>query len=356
MFNRTFLFLFCAIGLLSSCSNTDYDFDSYSNVTSEYLETEYQKTLFDVESIENDSSSTIMFATDLHYSYPGSNYNEKGLLTGIHNMFASMARFSKNINLNLCVFGGDYMQLPLEGLNKEMGYKNLDYLNLWMDSIQCTKFPIIGNHELHFSGDGNSTGLTLNEFYNYSQKRYIDNSSITIADTCKQLFYFDDAKGKIRHVFISTGSCDYSAIKQSLKNVLKTIPTDFSLIVYNHFTGDCYGENDGSLYTQVEECLDYIKDSGVNFIAWIGGHNHADMCYTYKNMIVISCLQSGFWTSGTSQDGIKWEHQLNFETESAFSVFVVRKDLGKIYLKRFGLGNDREFNYNTISGNVGLVK
>ena len=80
------------------------------------------------------------------------------------------------------------------------------------------------------------------------------------------------------------------------------------------------------------------------------------MCYVWDGMVALTCLQSGLWTPGLSQDNVRYEHQLKHKDEIALSVLVINKKTGKIHIKRMGLGHDREINYNNLSGEVGLVK
>lgn len=314
----------------------------------------FYNSILDIKSSE---SSLILFATDLHYSYNGSGYNVSLLGNGVNNIFKTAYKLSQIMKCDLFVLGGDYMQLPMpgHGQTKKMGISNLEQLNKWMGYIGCPIFPIIGNHELNYAGTGEGYGLSYEEFYSLCQKQYIEKDMIKKVNSDFLLFYRDDISKGIRHIFLNTGAPDYSMVKDDFRNMLKLTPPNMSVIIYNHFTGTDYSEGKVNLYDEVRECLDIVKNSGVDFIAWIGGHNHADMCYTYRDMLVISCLQSGSWTPGCSQDGIIYEHVANSSNESALSAFIIRKDLGKVYLKRFGLGNDREFCYNSFSGNVGIV-
>lgn len=354
---RYILSLLC-LTLFFSCSNDEDLYNENPESFPSYQKEEYDSFRDRLLSYSSLNCYKVIFATDLHFANLETNYCTDILWIGINNMFKAVYRLTHEFSLNMCVLGGDYMQLPLpnKGQTKEMGIKNLEQLNTWMEFSNCPIFPIIGNHELDFSGTGEGFGLTYDEFYNYCQKQFVEKNVVKRINAYNQLFIRDDIDGSVRHIFINTGQDDYSNVKEDLKNVLDSTPEDYSVIIYNHFTGWPFDEGRLDLYPNVKECLDIVEASGVDFIAWIGGHNHADMCYTYHNMVVISCLQSGFWTSNASQDGITYMHNERSANESAFSVFVIRKDLGKIYVVRYGLGKDREINYNAKSGEIGLVK
>ncbi len=322
-----------------------------------YLVGEYQKTLADIRVSSTPESAIILFATDLHYSYLGSDYYEYELMNGINNMFHTIQRMSLDLSPDLCVYGGDYVQLPLpeEGLTKEMGFRTLDYQSQQMQRIGIPQFLVIGNHETHYSGNANSVGMTEDEFYEYIQRQYVDNGTVRLAGTSKKLFYRDDAKTKIRYLFISTPDQNFLPLYNDLTTVCENAPEDYSLMVFNHFA-NYREEGQTKVYDTVEKCIDHIKQTGKELIAWVGGHNHADMSSVHNGTLVVSCLQSGYLTSKISEDGMKYEHRTNHCTESALSAITIRKDLGKIYIKRMGLGRDREFNYNTNSGAIGLTQ
>ncbi len=331
--------------------------DKYKITYPDYLKEEYQKTLDDVREVMDESSIVILYATDLHFSYKGSGYAEKALFNPIRNMFHTMKRFENDLHPNLIFLGGDYIQLPSisDGQTKDMGFKVLDYVNLWLSQYNSPKFLVIGNHEINYTGNNTGYGMTVGEFYEHTQKDIIEDGLIKEVGSTHKLFYYDDIQGKARHIFISTGSVEYSDISDELINTVQNTPEGWSAIAYNHYVGRDYNFEEPVFYNPLVNIMKRIQNTGVDFIGWFGAHNHADVCYVLNGNVGISCLQSGAWTPGMSQDGIKYNHVARTSTESAITIFVIRKDLGKIYLKRWGLGRDREINYNTQSGPVGLV-
>ncbi len=66
-----------------------------------YLVGEYQKTLADIRVSSTPESAIILFATDLHYSYLGSDYYEYELMNGINNMFHTIQRMSLDLSPDL---------------------------------------------------------------------------------------------------------------------------------------------------------------------------------------------------------------------------------------------------------------
>ena len=331
--------------------------NKYEITYPDYLKEEYEKTLEDVRQVMDDSSIVVLYATDLHFSYKGSGYAEKALFNPIKNMFQTMKRFEMDLHPNLIFLGGDYIQLPTvsEGQTKEMGFRVLDYVNLWLNLFDSPKFLVIGNHEINYTGNNTGYGMTIDEFYEYTQKDIVESGIVNEVGYTHKLFYYDDEKGKTRHIFVSTGSVDYNDIVGELVETVKGTPEGWSAIAYNHYVGRDYNFEEPVFYNPLINVMRKIKETNVDFVGWMGAHNHADVCYVLDGNVGISCLQSGAWTPGMSQDGVKYNHVAKTSSESAITIFVIRKDLGKIYLKRWGLGRDREVNYNSHSGSVGLV-
>lgn len=347
----TFLSVLCLLDSSCQTSTMGKDLDGQDGIKEEYL-----KTVADAKALMTDDAVCIVFATDLHYSYPHSGYYDEVLVKPIDKTFQLISDLSNELNPGITCLGGDYIQLPFveEGQTKEMGFKNLDHVNAFMNSLKGNKFLLSGNHEANYTGNGTGYGMTVEEFYSYTQKKWVDEHQVVEVGDSHQVFYRDDDKAKIRYLFLSTMGLNYQPLLRDIKASLSNIHPDFQVIVFNHFAG--YDNSKPEVYPQVRQVIKTIKETGCELIAWIGGHNHADMSYSCEGTAVISCLQSGAWTPGLSQDGRKYEHKKDTKDEVAISVLVIRKDLGKIYVKRLGLGRDREINCRGEGGGPGFVK
>lgn len=317
-----------------------------------YYDSEYEATLQSVETLALASPIRFAFMTDLHYPSISSEYN-LGLRTGIENMFKAVAKMSKQLGFSIVVANGDYVQLPTvaNGQTKQQGIDVIADLNNWMSAIDSPKIAIAGNHEENYSGGGTSYGLTDQEIKGLIAAKYAVGEIKKASD---RVYYLIDSFNEIMYLFISTTSlvalADEVNVTEGILSAIAANSNNYPIIAFNHFVGE-----GSSIYTQVGQRMDFIKSSGGNLIAWIGGHQHSDWSYVHNGTLAISCLQSGYWTNNPSQDGTTYAHVVGTATESAFSIFTVNKTLGKIYCTRFGLGVDREFNYNTTSGTIGLV-
>lgn len=325
------------------------------NILPSYLREEYDKTKSKVRNLVFNNCPVFLFATDLHFSSvdQGPSNRRKTM----ESLFNAINRFSTDVKCDVFVLGGDYMGLPRYGTGqtKEMGFHNIEDLFFWSKDMRSPRFFIMGNHEYNYEGTGKGFGMTEVEFDSVCTKKIIEDGFIHETKNSK-LYYYDEVNTRMRYLFLNTWWPNYGGMKEELINLLKATPEGYSVIVFNHFSG-ASASNGGEITKAVSIVLDWIKETGVDFVAWIGGHNHADMSYVHNGMLVISCVPSIYSVlTDVGYDGIKYKRTFGNDGETAFSAFVIRKDIGKLFLVRYGFGNDRVFNYNTISGEVGLAK
>lgn len=309
----------------------------------DFLEDEYRETVKSVFEKSTINTFSFGFATDLHFSAKGSGYAESELRDRIKRNFIAMSKISKEIPLDTFVLGGDYQQQPQPnyGQTKQQGIDVIYDVNRWFSKIDCLHIAIPGNHELNYAGTGTGYGLTDDEIFCLLEKKYISNS---IKKANKFVFYSISEESQVVYVYIARGETDYSTeVENGLKVVIEKNIEKYPLIIFNHYSVT----NNGELSFQIViKSIDYLLENNAEIIAWIGGHNHSDWDNTYKNVLVISCLQSGAWSNEPSKNGTTYEHINETSTESAFSIFTVDKTNKKIYCTRFGLGDDREWSYS----------
>lgn len=308
----------------------------------DFLQDEYTETTKSIFEKSTADSFSFGFATDLHFSAKGSGYAESDLRDRIERNFIVMSKISKEIPLDIFVLGGDYQQQPQpnKGQTKQQGIDTIYDVNRWFSKIDCLRVALPGNHELNYSGTGTGYGLTDDEIFYLLEKKYISNN---IKKANKFVFYSISEENQIVYVYLARGEIDYSIdVENGLKVIIEKNVKKYPLIIFNHYSITNNGEISFQIVTK---SIDYLLENNAEIIAWVGGHNHSDWDNTYKNVLVISCLQSGAWTSEPSKNGITYEHVNKTSTESAFSIFTVDKTNKKIYCTRFGLGDDREWNY-----------
>lgn len=314
------------------------------NVNADYIDSfltdEYLTTLHRVEELSSLGSS-FAFATDLHFSSEGSGYNEEKLRNPIKRMFKVWAKLSRKLPITVNVCGGDYEQLPpdTEGQTKQMGIDCVTDVNDWLSSVNGRKISISGNHERNFSGNNTGYGLSDLEIYGLISLKYTIND---IKKANYKVFYLIDDTSSLFYVFVNHG---YQTINtqviQGLNTALARNTSKYPIVIFAHHAMD----DSGNVYQGAKDTIDLIINANHSIVAYIGGHCHADWHAKYNDVLVVTCLQSGFLTSKRSENGITYEHVFEDYNESALSIFTIDQNNRKLYCTRFGLGNDREFDY-----------
>ena len=313
-----------------------------NNELPSFLEDEYKKVMRNLFEKTTPSTFSFGFATDLHFSAQNSGFSEDSLRDRNKRNFIALGRLSNEYPLDVCVLGGDYQQQPgpNDGQTKQMGIDTIYDVNHWFGRVACSKIAIPGNHEHNYAGGSNGFGLSDDEIFCLLTKKYIDKN---IKKANNKVLYTICEPSNVVYVYIAKALWDYDTeVEDGLKIVCEKNIENYPLVVFNHYSVSNSGEFS---YEVVTRSIDYLLEHNQKIIAWIGGHNHSDWDNTYKNVLVISCLQSGAWSSEQSIDGITYEHTNLTATESAFSIFTVDQRNKKIYCTRFGLGEDRQWTY-----------
>ncbi|MBP5332382.1 MAG: metallophosphoesterase [Lachnospiraceae bacterium] len=317
-----------------------------------YYQTEFATTKASVESHSTNDSYNVLFMTDLHFSSKGSGYNEDRLRDPLFKTIKAAKKFVAEVPVNQFVLNGDYMQMP-ENFTKEMGISNIAELNEMFDGISVPFMPLEGNHEADYRTGNPSAGngLTADEVYQLLSKKWVGKNGIKKVSI--NTYYRIDDVNEVCHVFVSTFTTGAmkTAILADFASVVSANTNDYPYIIYNHF-----GNTPTDVETQTKDSIDYIKNTlGKTIIAWISGHKHFDWVRVYNNTLVITLLNSGFWTNEQGQDEQTYTKTTGTASESAFSVLTIVPSTGKLFVTRFGAGVDFECNYNTTSGAIGRI-
>ena len=250
------------------------------------------------------------------------------------------------------------MQLP-DPNTKQMGIDQIMKFNNWMSYMDCPRVAIAGNHEESYRGydltapswQTTNFGLSYIDVDNLLLKKYA--TSFGVTKNGIYTMFTKDSVNKLFYLYISTFERNYGKeeIDREIFSALANNTDKFPIIIFNHYS--VYREQGVNI--GIKNLVDKIKEKGYTIAVWIGGHCHADWSFVYNETLFISCLQSGILSSMNSEDGETYNHVYETDKESAFTIFTINQKLGKLYATRFGLGIDREFNYNTISGTIGKV-
>lgn len=337
-------FLFVLLLFANSCIDRDWE-DVCEGDYSSYLKHDYDKMCRILDNYVKDSCVFVGFITDLHYSSKGSGYRETVLRRGVFNALHVLRDLTERYNFSLVVMGGDYIQLQSPSSGRQTYQQGVDCVKdavNFSKVMQAPTFLLRGNHEVNYYGGSTGYGMTAADFYNCAT---IGASDEFVLDGQNNWAYYDDENSYMRYVFLDVVDTivrekQYKWLQQT---VLKTIPKDFSVMFFSHVPLANMGDRKGNLCYRY--LIDQTKRGGHDIVACVSGHIHSDWHCVENGVLYTTTLQAGFLTSKESEDGILYEHRKKCSEESAFDVLAIDKKNRKIHFVRFGLGNDREYDY-----------
>lgn len=330
--------------------------------------------------VASNTGLSFTFITDTHID-GRSTYGNPSL-----NHMSNATRISNLLPVDAIVHGGDL----IDGVGVRT--RSLNYISQGVSTlIKESRVPVLmtqGNH------DDNSAYLALNNtpkehitaqdwYWNVTRNLEQYNIVQNKEDLDGNYYYVDYESEKIRMLVVNTNDLPYVlnddgslkylasngdfAISNEQLNWIGDVALDFSgkedwsLIVVSHvplhYPNDTEAQRsrnseiltdmleafmNGSSYTSPVYTGDFAQSVTVDYtaqgkrdvIACIAGHNHTDLAKQIN----------GIWYI-TSAASLANTRKYRTTDEDAFDIFTVNKENRKIYVTRFGYGEDREFTY-----------
>ena len=330
--------------------------------------------------VASNSGLSFTFITDTHVD-GRSTYGNPSL-----NHLSNATRISNLLPVDAVVHGGDL----IDGVGVRT--RSLNYISQSVSTlIKESRVPVLmtqGNH------DDNSAYLALNNtpeehitaqdwYWNVTRNLEQYNIVQNKEDLDGNYYYVDYENEKIRMLVVNTNDLPYVlnedgslkylasngdfAISNEQLNWIGNVALDFSekedwgLIVVSHvplhYPDDTEAQRsrnseiltdmleafmNGSSYTSPVYTGDFAQSVTVDYaaqgkrdvIACIAGHNHKDLAKQIN----------GIWYI-TSAASLANTRKYSTTDEDAFDIFTINKENRKIYVTRFGYGEDREFAY-----------
>lgn len=212
----------------------------------------------------------------------------------------------------------------------------------------CPVVPIAGNHD----AATNTREITGEMLFNVNFKRIVNSGFIDGWDTKHTNGYWDSKSHKIRVIFIDSTvrneeGYDYTAIVNALNNMLSTTPQDYKIIVISH---QALNNTLGAQWDTNIEGQTVLNSYASRIICCLCGHTHCDLSATSNGILYIATT-----TAQIANDADGNVHTIGTETETAFDNFVVDQNTKRIYAFRYGLGNNREFDFDANSPTFGEI-
>ena len=349
-----------------------------------YVDTEVSSVQERLDSIQTENTSSIGFITDLHY-YAYDDADDSNTRP-----FMRIARSLRLIDaknmIDFIVFGGDYLwnNQNTTRARAEYAYKALQRSVL---PLREKVFALKGNHDdnsLAYQGGQPVTAVVLPaEEYRYLGKQYEKCGTVYNPGDHNIYGYYDIPSQKIRCIFVNTGDLPYNisgdtldygaqhitAIRQEqsefIQEALRFNEAGWSVLFFSHhglINCDVTGADSENYCADLWEIIkayknrttysgtvtnevgsynvnvDYSANLSNEIIACICGHVHADKSDIVDDILIVSttCACPGMIS-----------HQIETADETSYDIFTVDRSNGKLYATRYGLGNDREWTYQS---------
>ena len=248
---------------------------------------------------------------------------------------------------------GDYVDSVDLNLNtKDLSDKTINIIRGYMCEANDKVFMVNGNHDGYL-------GTTRTDNYGTIATH---NQDYVVRDNASPWFYYDYDSVKVRCIFLQTNSADlgignrgYSTTQLTwLESVLKETRNDYNIMMFQHIglfdPQFNYGKQEFIDLTNGfnSHSGDFASKNG-KILAMFVGHEHGD-CVAYETdtglkypTIVTNCS----WYYSAYQTVIPTLPQANIPsrtrldyTQDCWDTIVYRPDEHKIYLIRFGAGDD----------------
>lgn len=263
------------------------------------------------------------------------------------------------VRFDCCVHLGDFLAGEIGGRYAKLLLRQ--QLDLFRPAVSSGRFfPVQGNHDA-CSGP-------------YAERLWLEAIGFLDAelDVCrparKPYYYVDIAKEKVRLVFLCSYFYEHrggepvmifgyeEAQIQWLQETALALPSDWTVLLFSHdapFSALLFDEktalekNDIANGNQIFSVLDHCrKQYGFDIAGWFIGHYHGDRIVTRFGVpFVITASQTAYDPQLFDDDVRFWERSLGTPSEDLWDALVLKKSERRVYLKRFGAGEDRVVYY-----------
>jgi len=364
-----------------------------SNRIKPFFVDEIKQTIQTIKTHANDKALVFHILTDSHDE----------TFTYMEDTINNINEVSRHINPDAIIHLGDFINGS--AVDGELGRNVVQETVRKLNEIKKPLFLLQGNHDsnMYYKPEQHliKRAIQPDEWYNTTQQT--NNSSIeSIRDIGKTYFYVDYKKQKVRCIFLN--SSDYPIInkrdgtlKYHGKNAfgwgakqvkwlgdiaLKNLGEDWGVLLFSHMPTRNSDLGRSTLETPyngaviqkilttfingstlrvntrgdwgIKATFDYTRQGPRELIASIYGHVHFDLVKKPSdlNYLHIAISNQKFQANmgvglGAAKGATKPPRQEGTISQDLWDTLVLRRDLGKIYMIRFGAGDDREITIDT---------
>lgn len=341
----------------------------------DYFKAEAVETGNTIKSFATSSATVFNIVTDTH-----ERYWESGDVRAYDMSFENIRNVNKIYKSNALIHLGDILSSNNINTGK---YDSQDVVNAHLKSFfermrnaHENSVIMLGNHEDIYGagGGGDAKAIYPNvAIYDYSYNRYKN----------RPFFYINNNTGKIRSIFLCCPyqwegkSSNWTFGQEQIDWLIDTalnVENDWHCIFFSHtplvsndMSSSDYQDvigvintfnSQSTFTTSYGKVADFSGKTGTKSVAWVCGHEHYDLVVESKDktvypnnnldcpIIVISChyrYGASGSVPGASYYNTAYRTQLNANRD-LWDTLIYRKDQSKIYMIRFGAGEDRIIN------------
>lgn len=341
----------------------------------DYFKAEAVETGNTIKSFATSSATVFNIVTDTH-----ERYWESDDVRAYDMSFENIRNVNKIYKSNALIHLGDILSPNNTNTGK---YDSQDVVNAHLKSFfermrnaHENSVIMLGNHEdIHGAGGGGDAKAIYPSvaIYDYSYNRYKN----------RPFFYINNSTGKIRSIFLCCPyqwegkSSNWTFGQEQIDWLIDTalnVENDWHCIFFSHtplvsndMSSSDYQDVIGvinafnsqtTFTTSYGKVADFSGKAGTKSVAWVCGHEHYDLVVEPKDKtvypnndldchIIVICCHYRYGASGSvpgaSYYDTAYRTQLNANRD-LWDTLIYRKDQSKIYMIRFGAGEDRVIN------------
>lgn len=313
------------------------------------------------------------------------------MMTDIHTIdseaYKMLAYMAETGVADVCFNLGD--NIPDHFEDGDLAVDFLNAVELWGNSpfAKCALYALRGNHDNNPVSDDDADTMVSNaEYYNINHSR----TKKGYAGTNKNYGYVDFEQPKIRVIFLDSGdiydnngealtsgynvmvqqeqfdwfcntaldfsgksnASEWSVITVSHAQIAAQLSTAFTAVLQAFMDGSSASGTASTSYGDYTNTLtynvDYTSQGSVEYICHVNGHTHDDADHLIGNTgrydIDIACDNgTAYYYVGSTRTA--YTRTVGTIEEHLMDTLCLDKTNHKIYMKRLGVGEDREYSY-----------
>ena len=292
-------------------------------------------------------SLVLAFVTDTH-DLP----NNSTTVRQTEETFANLKAVCDRVPVTGIVHGGDYVRSGWTHTTQAEVDVYINKIRMMMVDNGRKVYAVNGNH------DGINGAPPLTTLYDAILSH---NEEYVVRSGDDPYFYADDDKTQVRMIFIATPLLNTYGIPTVeynwLVSTLGSVPAGYNVLIFAHIDPSCsdFTTNKASFCTLLNSWHNhtgaYSSNTG-KIIAMVAGHRHFDWTVPSSKsgldfpVVVCTCSYCGYITPSAAEAAAGAVNVIprtdGTLSQDSWSVLIYRPDQDKLYLVRFGAGNDRE--------------